>query len=62
MDALKAAELYLKDVFWTPDNVIVSAGKHNKIQRVDGNLREYVDLLTKWRANPFCGKIVIGGM
>lgn len=42
MDALKAADLYLKDVFWTPDNVIVSAGKHNKIQRVDGNLREYV--------------------
>ena len=42
MDALKAAELYFKDVFWTPDNVIVSAGKHNKIQRVDGNLREYV--------------------
>ena len=21
-----------------------------------------LDLLTKWRANPFCGKIVIGGM
>ena len=24
--------------------------------------RQDLDLLTKWRANPFCGKIVIGGM
>ena len=22
----------------------------------------YMDLLTKWRADPFCGKMVIGGM
>jgi len=26
------------------------------------NLRNLLDLLTKWRADPFCGKIVIGGM
>lgn len=42
MDALKAAWLYFKDVFWTPDDAIVSEGKHNKIKRVDGNLTEYV--------------------
>ena len=24
--------------------------------------RQDLDLLTKWRANPFCGKMVIGGM
>ena len=29
---------------------------------VVSNLRKLLDLLTKWRTNPFCGKIVIGGM
>ena len=58
MDALKAAELYLKDVFWTPDNVIVSAGKHNKIQRVDGNLREYVKYpIFAENLSAFCAEI-----
>jgi len=29
---------------------------------LEHRFRQDLDLLTKWRADPFCGKIVIGGM
>ena len=33
-----------------------------KVKRMNDRVRNSKDLLTKWRADPFCGKIVIGGM
>ena len=54
---------YLIPNLTLPDEPEYQNGKYGRMCR--SYLKEHrpvLDLLTKWRANPFCGKIVIGGM